>query len=298
MRPLVLLVACVFLISSADAASVLPMITAIKGEAKILVKEAKDGLPSLLYEGEKFYYRPGKIGERLNAGTMIICDNTCRVKLVYPSGTSLYVAPGTALKIVAAEHTPQGGTGILNLFYGRIRALVSKKRTATFNVKTPGVVTGVRGTDFLIRHVSGQGTEVTVLSGTVDVKPVIETEKAQIVQANQTAIETPQGQVEVSGATKPQILSALEATAVPFTDNPEPEVKTAEAQSKTTLLEELKIAQPEVYQTLKDPEALSTPELNRKLVDRPLKKAKASPGGMTESFEKDLENYKKLEGGK
>jgi hypothetical protein len=284
----------IFLGIPSFAAPIYPMITGLKGEAKVLVKTA-EGLPSLLYEGERFFYRTGKIGETLQEGNVVICDSACRVKLVYPSGTTLYVAPGTAFRVVRMEADSKGESSLLDLFYGRLRALVSKKRTADFKVKTAAVISGVRGTDFMISAIASQGSQIVVLSGVVDADPVRPEEKSVTLKSQQTLTETGTGEFALSPATKPQVLSAFETTAVPAAENPaEPAVK-AEAQSKAVLIEELKIAQPQVYKILSDPAQMGVTDLNRKLIEQPLKKAKPSAGGMTESFNRDLENYKKVD---
>ncbi|MGZ3722994.1 MAG: hypothetical protein ACXVA9_08700 [Bdellovibrionales bacterium] len=117
---------------SAGAVPALPTIVALKGEAQVLAKAAVAGLPSLLYEGEKFFYVKAKIGLKIEKDSIIICSSDCRMKLVYPSGSSIYVAPGATFRVLLAEDGPQGEKSILLLLFGRLRSLVSKSHTQSW----------------------------------------------------------------------------------------------------------------------------------------------------------------------
>jgi hypothetical protein len=182
--------------------------------------------------------------------------------------------------------------------YGKMRALISKKRTSSMQVKTSAATAGVRGTDFLARHSATSGTEVAVLSGKVEVKPEAASAPPVTLKAQQSVAQNEAGaQFTVTPLTKAQVLSAHEATSVPAASYSEAdaEVKNLESKAKTTVIEELQISQPKVFAQLKNTENLSIDQLNRKLIEAPLKRAKATPitGSAVESMDKDLENYKK-----
>lgn len=280
------------------AGTALPSIVGFKGDAKVLFKTGQN-LPSLLFEGERFYYSPAKLGMKVEVGSIIICSSDCRIKLVYPSGTSIFIAPGTTFQVMTAESEGSKESSTLKLLYGRIRALISKTQTKKFEVRTPSVVTGVRGTDFLTRHIPSQGSEIAVLSGQVQVAPVEASKPKLDLKPRESVVEDAKGDFKVEAVTKAQVISAYEATVVPVPKN-EPAIQALEEKSKINLIEELKASQPVVYEALADAKALSTDQLNRKLIEEPLKKARSRKqmGHQPEAFDQDLEKYKKLEEGR
>jgi hypothetical protein len=287
-----------FLLSTfAGADPALPIIVGLKGDAQVLSKAAVAGLPSLLYEGEKFYYVKAKIGLKVEKNSIIICSSDCRMKLVYPSGSSIFVAPGATFRVLEAEEGPQGEKNILLLLYGRLRSLVSKTQTRSWEVRTRSAISGVRGTDFLTRSAPTEGTEVTVLGGKVDVKPV-EKGKSEIMLASQQSVsQTAAGDFVTNQSSKAEVLSAYETTLVPPAPVAErPAVQPLEEKAKTVALEELRVSHPEVFKKIENPAALAPEELNRKLVEQPLEKAKSEGRGKAEPFTEDLDNYKKYMG--
>ncbi|MGZ3722995.1 MAG: hypothetical protein ACXVA9_08705 [Bdellovibrionales bacterium] len=164
-------------------------------------------------------------------------------------------------------------------------------------MRTRTAVSGVRGTDFLTRYAPTEGTEVTVLGGKVDVKPVDEKKTKVLLSSHQSVSQTTSGEFVTSQASKAEVLSAYETTLVPAASESEkPSVQPLEEKAKTVALEELRISQPEVFNKIKNPADIAPEELNRKLIEQPLQKAKSEAAGTVEPFTKDLDAYKKYMG--
>jgi len=292
-----LLLILIIFSSPAGAVPALPIIVGLKGEAQVLSKTAGAGLPSLLYEGEKFYYEKAKIGMKIEKNSMVICSSDCRMKLVYPSGSSIYVAPGATFRVLLAEDGPAGEKSILLLLFGRLRSLVSKTHTRSWEVRTRTALSGVRGTDFLTRYAPIEGTEVTVLGGQVDVKPVDQKNANVVLAAQQSVSQNASGNFVTNQSSKAEVLSAYETTLVPRAPASEqPSVQPLEEKAKTVALEELRVSHPEVFNKIDKPAAMDPEELNRKLIEQPLERAKSSAATAVEPFTKDLDNYKKYMG--
>lgn len=280
----------------AMAGPALPTVVGLKGDAKVLTKKGEN-LPALLYEGEKYFYFRPKIGQQIEVGNLISCSSDCRIKLVYPSGTSIYVAPGTTFQVLKAEEGSKGESSILQLLYGRIRSVVSKTHTSQWSIRTRSAVSGVRGTDFLTHHIQGQGTEVSVLSGKVEVQSLEGAKATVALTPNQSTTQDAHGDFTAQPLTKAQVLTALETTVVPVAPA-EAGIQDLDAKSKAVTIDEIRQSQPEVFREIKDPERLNMEELNRKLIERPLIDAKSTSAknATPESIDKDLENYKKFLG--
>ena len=276
----------------------LPTIVALKGQVKVLSANGVN-MPSMIYEGEKFYYQEARIGLKVPEGSLVTCANDARAKLVYPSGTSLWVGPGSMMKVVKGEPAAAGGTSYLSLVYGRVRAMVTKQKESVWQLKTPGAINGVRGTDFVTGYSPVTGTETSVLSGKVEVSPVVKTQPKVTLASAQSVREVPSsGALKVVPLQKTEVISAYELTVIPPPNTPiQPEVKTEvaqlEDQSKKVVIEELRKSQPEAAKDL--PPTITAEQLNRKVIERPLQKAQASSKNTPlELPNHDLDNYKKF----
>jgi hypothetical protein len=278
------------------AVPTLPVVVALKGDVQILSKTGTD-LPSMTYEGERFYYRKAKIGLQLEEGAIVLCSNEARAKLVYPSGTSLWLGQGTMVKIIKAEEAPVGENSVLNLMYGRVRALVTKSKDAKWEIRKPSAVDGVRGTDFVSSYSPVTGSEVTVISGVVEVKPTAPSTRKQEVKPDETSREVSAGNFKVEPIHKVQVLSAYELTVIPPEKAPEAKVAELETKSRALVVEELSTSQPQVYKAIANPAAISDQDLNRKVIEKHLQQAKGQ-AGVQEPFTHDLDSYKKLDEGK
>jgi hypothetical protein len=283
--------------ASAWATLVMPTVVALTGHVQILTKTGA-GLPSMLYEGEKLFYREARIGMQIPDGAIVWCPNEAKAKLVYPSGTSLWIAPGSMVKIVKVEQEPVGESSILNVMYGRLRSLVTKSPKAKWQVYTPSAVEGVRGTDFVTGYSPVTGHEVSVISGVVDVKPLKQEAPAQPVKQDQTAHETAPGKIELKPISTVAVLSAYELTVIPApakeAEPPPEQVKQLETKSSQLVREEVRESVPEVYKSFADPEKTPAEDLQRALTEKHIHSAKPANGATPgKKFDQDLNNYKK-----
>jgi hypothetical protein len=285
--------------SSAEPA--LPAVVALKGQVQVLEKTGTD-LPSMIYEGERFYYRGAKIGMTIHEGAVMLCAMDARAKLVYPSGTSIWLSSGSMVKIIKAEKAVAGESSVVDLVYGHLRALVAKPKGATWQVRTKSAIDGVRGTDFVSSYSPVTGHEVTVMSGVVEVQAAGKTSPVEQVKPDESLNEVSPGKFQVEPIKKVQVLSAYEMTVIPppaKAAEPESQVVSLEAKSRELVANEIRVAQPEVYKAIQDPSKVSTEDLNRKLVEAHLEKAKSANGQAPQKpFTHDLDNYKKLDDGK
>ena len=284
-----------------SANSGLPTVVSIKGKVQVLAKTGEN-MPSMLYEGEKYFYQDARIGLKVNEGALVVCANDARAKLVYPSGSSLWIGPGSMLKVTKVESTAQKESSYLLLIYGRVRSLISKTKDSRFEMRTPTAISGVRGTDFMTSYSAINGTEVSVLSGQVVVTPTLPAKvsptppQPTLLNTSQSLRETSQGGLKVDAISKVEVISAYEMTVIPPPPTPveksvEPEVTQLESKSKAVVIEELKKSQPELAKAL--PPSVTPEELNRKVIEKHLEKAKSTNKAPADVPSHDLENYKK-----
>lgn len=272
----------------AGATPALPVVVSLKGEVQVLTKTGEN-LPTLLYEGKRYSYRKARIGMQIPEGAIVVCASEARAKLVYPSGTSLWLGQGTMVKVVQAEQEPTGENSKLELVYGKLRSLVTKSKGAKWQVQTEAATDGVRGTDFVSSYSGVSGHDVTVFSGVVDVTPANQTVAKQQVQPDQTAHATADGHIAVAPATRGQVLSAYRMTILPKPSaDDQAKVAALSLKSRALLSRELGSG--------KDFENADESSLSRKVIEPHLKNAKGS-GGKEEPFSHDLDNYKKMDEG-
>jgi len=277
------------------AAPAPPHIVALKGDVEILSLKAENQ-PAMLYEGKRYYYHKARIGEQVPIGAILACNGEARAKIVYPSGTSVWLGPGTMLQIIEADEAPSGESSTLDLVYGRIRSLVTK--TKKWDVKTRSVVDGVRGTDFVVAYSPVTGNQTSVISGRVEVRPVAPQAAKQEVKADEAAHETSAGQIAVEPINKVQVISALELTAIKPEAQPAPQVAELETRSHELLVKEIRATHPEVLVAGVKPETVDAADLNRKLIEKHLENVKAQEPALLKPFTKDLEKFKQMDDSK
>ena len=243
-----------------------------KGDVKILrAPSLKPSGPFLVYEGKKYSYEKAKIGRKVRGTELIQTGTDGRAKVVYPNGDHFNLGPGTSMSMPVETRNANGKkTGSkLNLFYGRVRSLISKGGPRTkLKVKTPSATAGVRGTDFFLRHNPTEGSQLSVLRGEVslrDTKKNAASSKAVKVKKGFTAkVESrptakPQ-KVKVELATKEEIVEIQKETALKPNEKiieklPEPIKKEVEKLSKKSteaVVADIKKDDPKLYEEIKD----------------------------------------------
>lgn len=115
-----------------------------------------------------------RVGDSVSMGDAIRTKRNSKAEIQFKDESVIQLAPETRISI--DEYSFRGGArerGMIGLFRGKIRAIVSKLRASVipaslggsdFNIKTPTAIAGVKGTDLIVyyeRGVSG----VMFLSG-------------------------------------------------------------------------------------------------------------------------------------
>jgi hypothetical protein len=143
-------------------------------------------------EGSAEARRPGgewtvlAAGDDVHVGDELRTGAASKLKVLFRDESILTLAAETQLSIDEQILDPSGGTSLFTLLLGTVRALVSDRYEAdgaTFEVRTPTAVVGVRGTGFIVSY--DPGTEETVVVGLFDttlVSSTIDPEKSKAVE--------------------------------------------------------------------------------------------------------------------
>lgn len=119
-----------------------------------------------------------KEGDFLNEADSVVTGANGRVKLLFAEGTEtqrniVVIGPNSRLQIQRASLNKQGSGTELYLEQGSVRSSVYKKYSGqgrdVFEVKTPNVVAGVRGTVFQVEY-ENQQSLVATFKGLVEVR--------------------------------------------------------------------------------------------------------------------------------
>jgi hypothetical protein len=147
-------------VASANAQNVHGVLRVVKGDVQ--VKNAKG-------EATK-----ARIGGKVYPKDVIVTGKDARAKIVMVDNNEINVSPESQIEIQHYEYDPAGGKKdvLLNVIYGKVRSKVEQKydgKTSKFQIKTPGAVAGVRGTDFLMGfNRADQTSRVVTFEGRVD----------------------------------------------------------------------------------------------------------------------------------
>jgi hypothetical protein len=181
------------------------LVTVANGDAQLFLKpkEGTSKESQVLYEGKVYFAKKVKIGEKVFSETVVHTGPTGKVRIVYPNGDQINVAPSSSV-VISREGGPSGDQTNLQMLYGKLRAVVTKRENAKepkFMVKTPTAVAGVRGTDFAVgfNPASSEG-EVSVIRGKVQVATLDEKVAQDLKSGESVAVQTPVVPPKVEGA--------------------------------------------------------------------------------------------------
>jgi len=109
---------------------------------------------------------PVQVGDPVSLGDAIRTKRNGRAEIQFRDDTLIQLAPET--RITIDEYSYRGGDtrekGLIGLLRGKMRAIVAKLKAAvvpvsrtdaSFNVKTPTAIAGVKGTDFIVYYERG-----------------------------------------------------------------------------------------------------------------------------------------------
>ncbi|CAH0439301.1 FecR family protein [Ralstonia pseudosolanacearum] len=118
-------------------------------------------------------HKPLQAGMKLPEDTLIETGAKGAITLAFDDGTRVTVPPGS--RVTLARVRSFAGTGLIDMRLqvkeGEVESTVSPKKTGVgrYEISTPALVTGVRGTRFRVRADGGASTE-SVLEGKVAVR--------------------------------------------------------------------------------------------------------------------------------
>nr|WP_230412919.1 FecR domain-containing protein [Paraburkholderia antibiotica] len=155
-------------------------------------------------------YLPLKTGEKLAEGDRIRTGSNGFATLELPDGSYVTVAQDGELDIEKLRHTTLTGAGdrIFDLRRGEVESQVTHatRRDDRFQIRSPSVVAGVRGTRFRVDYNgSTQTTAVAVLDGAVGVDPTTQGGRSAApppgipLQASEQLVKASFGSVTRSG---------------------------------------------------------------------------------------------------
>ncbi len=173
------------LTSALTYAGVIGKITAIQGDVDVLMPGMERAAPAVLQQP-------------VSEGDIIRTKSNGKAEITFVDDSVIRLAPGSRLQIT--EYLMEGSkrkSGVMNLFRGKIRAVVSKSRGFLgvafgggdrFEVRTPTAVAGVKGTDFFVSYSMGV-TSITVKDGKVDAfNPAVPGQVVTVSAGNATFI--------------------------------------------------------------------------------------------------------------
>lgn len=119
--------------------------------------------------GEAEPWKVAVVPTALSAGDRVRTDRDSAATIRFQDGSQVELGPGASFTIQKAE--PQ--EMVMDLAFGRLRAIVSKIRSRRFSVRTPVAVASVRGTEFTVDVADEKNTKVEVREGLVAVAGLV-----------------------------------------------------------------------------------------------------------------------------
>ncbi|MCB0414357.1 MAG: FecR domain-containing protein [Bdellovibrionales bacterium] len=170
-------------------------IVSFENDVEIFVNPSKtpfSGKNQVKFNDKYYRSKKAKIGYRLDWKDVVKTGPEGKVKIAFQNGDSISISPGTAYFLDNSSANPQKTekkSGVLNLLYGKARAVISKKGPRNnLKIKTKSSVAGVRGTDFVVSYQPKEAkTELFVLRGAVEVAPTGTKTKSVTVKKGQVA---------------------------------------------------------------------------------------------------------------
>ncbi len=212
MKYIMLLVFCCSMQAYAKQVGV---IVATTGEVYVLSKKKKKDAKQLSFQNQIYFFLDAKVGKRLAEDDYIQTGTNGKLKLLLKNGDQFFVGPGTITAVpgVSISDDRKIQDKLLELFYGKIRVVVSPKKdlSSSIRIKTKTAVAGVRGTDFSVVHYDQQGTFTSVFRGEVELSSVADQEVKTLAKTGETAqiLDAPVETTEAADASKVEVKPEL-----------------------------------------------------------------------------------------
>jgi hypothetical protein len=131
-------------------------------------------------------WKPLQINEQIREGQLIRTGRESRAEIVYSDGSSTRIGPDSFVAVQKSGKTKR--EGLFRRFKLEAGAMLMNLRSATaplFEIKTPGAVTGARGTEFRVSYDQDRVTRVETLRGKVGVTAM---QKGVLVRPNEATL--------------------------------------------------------------------------------------------------------------
>jgi len=293
-----------------ETTSQIGTLTQVEGTVKLFTHPSKalqkndSPSPQVLFEGEYFRAQDAKVGDKVDLGNIVRTAPTAKARVIFDNGDQFNVGAGTAYRVSWSPEHPNAGTNI-SLMYGKFRGVIEKGGPRSkLKIRTRTATMGVRGTDFFIADEGDKGTEVSIIRGSVEVKPEAPQAKPVEVKAgysvdvappapvpakSTTAENTPppavQPAIELRKTTQEDLTAIQKSSKIqPKKDEvaPPPEVQAKlavlEKKAVETTLGDIKKHDPKLYAQLQaQPQLTSTDDINAHAVAEIAKTAPKAP---------------------
>lgn len=262
-----------------------------------------------------------KLGYKIPNGSVIRTDVNSKVRIVYSNGDQFSVGEATSYKVVSRITKSSGSGTVINLFFGKLRAVISKEGPRkNMKIKTNTAVMGIRGTDFFVDKKSSlKGAEVKVLRGVVELKPENKKVKAVKIASGFSGKAPPlkvkseaklkgkkeiiiEAAVVVQRTSKQELVEIQNQSVIKKEEMKQEKIDQKIAQELEKLekkaventLKDIKRYDPEMYNKLKDEKLANIDQINTDVVkkvfekapDRPLKPGLDNLGDHTDVYDK------------
>jgi hypothetical protein len=252
-----------------------------------------------------------RLGFKIPNGSVIKTGAKSKARIVYKNGDQFNVGEGTSYKIQFAKSGfRRKGATTVNLLYGKLRAVISKKGPRNnMKIKTNSAVMGIRGTDFYVSKKSSlKGAEVAVLRGMVEMKPKARKAKAVKIKTGFTAA-APAPKIKIKSRRRRKKLNVDVVAAVKLQQTSKQELVQIQKQSVIkkeemskedvkdlkknkrvarvlqklekkaveNTLDDIKQYDPEMYRKLKSQKVANVDQINTNVVKKVFKKAPDRP---------------------
>lgn len=297
---------------SALASEQVGTITQVDGDVKLFTHPSKKlqasaasktGGSHALYEGEYYVVESARVGSKVEQGNIVRTAPGAKGRVVFENGDQLNVGPASAMRVFWDKDAKDSKTR-LDLAYGKVRGIVEKGGPRSkLQIRTKTATMGVRGTDFFIADggVDG-GTEVSIMRGSVEVKPKAAGSKAVEVKQGMSADIPPaapvaaapkagekaaapapmQAAIEIRKTTQEELVgiqrsSVIEKKADEPVKEVTPEVAKLEKMAVATTMKDIKVYDPKLYEKIQEQKLTTTDAINGQVVATLIKEAPKAP---------------------
>lgn len=129
---------------------------------------------------------PLAVGSKIEAGSEIRTAAQGRIRMQFIDGSVVILSDSSTLRVAQfdVDENKQRKSASFELDVGLISQKVAPSTAGSWNVRTPTVVTAVRGTEFIIEVQPDSATNVSIQSGAVSVNSLKKTRALPVILKN------------------------------------------------------------------------------------------------------------------